>query len=72
MLISSFLQPSTGGQGQDVQRHFGLTFRQWGQGSRRQAIIYQQYPFSEQKQQEAKVKVKETDPRWTQDWLFPM
>ena len=38
----------------------------------RQAIMYTQYPFSEQKQQEAKVKVKETDPTWSQIWLFPV
>ena len=31
-----------------------------GQGFLRQATLYGQYPFSEQKQQEA--KVKETDP----------
>ena len=38
-----------------------------GQGSLRQAITYKQYPFSEQKQWEAKIhqrlnKVKEADP----------
>ena len=30
-----------------------------------------QYPFHEQKQQEGKVKVKETDPTWSQNCLFP-
>ena len=40
-----------------------------GQGSPSQAIMYKQYAFSEQKQQEAKVKV--TDPTWSQNWLFP-
>ena len=34
--------------------------------------MYRQYPFSEQKQREAKVKVKETDPTWSQIWLFPV
>ena len=34
--------------------------------------MYRQYPFSEQKQQEAKVKVKETDPTCSQIWLFPV
>ena len=36
------------------------------------AIMYRQYPFSEQKQWEAKVKVKETDPTCSQIWLFPV
>ena len=31
-----------------------------------------QYPFSEQKQWEAKVKVKETDPTCSQIWPFPV
>ena len=43
-----------------------------GQGSPRQAIRYRQYPFSEQKQQEAKIKVKGTGPTWSQNWLFPV
>ena len=34
--------------------------------------MYRQYPFSEQKQQEAKVKVKETDTTYSQIWLFPV
>ena len=29
-----------------------------------------QYPYSEHKQWEAKVKVKETDSTWSQNWLF--
>ena len=29
--------------------------------------MYKQYPLSEQKQPEAKVKVKETDPAWSQN-----
>ena len=33
--------------------------------------MYRQYLFSEQKQREAKVKVKETDPTCRQIWLFP-
>ena len=32
--------------------------------------MYRQYPFSEQKQWGAKVKVKETDPTCSQIWLF--
>ena len=36
-----------------------------GHGSPRQAIMCREYPFSEQKQQEAKVKIKETDPTWS-------
>ena len=34
--------------------------------------MYRQYPFGEQKQREAKVKVKETDPTCSQIWLFPV
>ena len=34
--------------------------------------MYRQYPFREQKQREAKVKVKETDPTWSQNWLVPL
>ena len=34
--------------------------------------MYTQYPFSEQKQRKAKVKVKETDPTCSQIWLFPV
>ena len=34
--------------------------------------MYRQYPFSEQKQQEAKVKVKETDPTCSQILLSPV
>ena len=43
-----------------------------GQGSPRQAFMYRQYPFSEQKQQKATVKVKETDPTCSRIWLFPV
>ena len=43
-----------------------------GQCSLRQATVYRQYPFIEQKQREAKVKVKETDPTCSQIWLFPV
>ena len=41
-----------------------------GQSTQRQAILYRQYPFSEQKQGEAKIKVKETDPTWSQILLL--
>ena len=41
-----------------------------GQVSLKQAIMYKHYPYSEQKQPEAKVKVKETDPTWNQ--FFPI
>ena len=34
--------------------------------------MYRQYPFSEQKQRKAKVKVKETDPTCSQIWLLPV
>ena len=34
--------------------------------------MYRQYPFSEQKQRKAKVKVRETDPTCSQIWLFPV
>ena len=34
--------------------------------------MYGWFPFREQKQWEAKVKVKETDPTWSQNWLFPI
>ena len=33
--------------------------------------MYRQYPFSEQKQRNAKFKERETDPTWRRDWLFP-
>ena len=32
--------------------------------------MYGQYPFSEQKNPKAKVKV--TDPTWHHNWLFPV
>ena len=69
MLISSFPLPPTGGQAPE-KRHFGLTFRQRATGPQPpgQAILCGQYPSSDQKQQEAKVKV--TDPTWSQNWLF--
>ena len=51
MLISSFLQPSTGGQ-----------------GSLRQAIMYDYNNKSNEKQ---RLKSK-TDPTWSQNWLFPV
>ena len=70
MFISSFLQPSAGGQGPE-QRHFGLTFRQRGRVPRGRPF-YRQYPCSEQKQWEAKVKVKETGPTCNPIWLFPV
>ena len=34
--------------------------------------MYRQYTFSDQKQQKAKVKAKETDPTSSQIWLFPV
>ena len=34
--------------------------------------MYGQYPFSEQKQWEAKAKLKETDPTWSQVLFFPV
>ena len=34
--------------------------------------MYRQYPFSEQKQREAKAKVKETDPTRSQILFFPV
>jgi len=34
--------------------------------------MYGEYPCSEQKQWEANVKVKEMDPTWSQNWLFPI
>ena len=34
--------------------------------------MYGQYPCSEQKQWEANVKVKEMDPTWSQNCLFPI
>ena len=36
----------------------------------RKAIMYKPYPFSEQKQWEAKAKSKEIDPAWSQ--FFPV
>ena len=49
---------------------FWFNIQEEGQGSPRQAITYRQYPFSEQKQREA--KVKEIDPTCSQIWLFPV
>ena len=43
-----------------------------GEGSLRQAIMYGQYLFSDQKQWETQGKVKETDSIWSQNWLFPV
>ena len=40
-----------------------------GQVSLKQAIMYKHYPYSEQKQPEAKVKIKETT-NWSRNWLF--
>ena len=34
--------------------------------------MYRQYPFSEQKQWETEVKVKETDPTCSQVFFFPV
>ena len=34
--------------------------------------MYGQYPFSEEKQWQVKVKVKETDPTWSQILFFPV
>ena len=59
MLISYFLYAFTGVQGQDVslnKRHFGLTFQAEVQGSLRVE----------------KVKVKETDPTYSQILFFPV
>ena len=33
--------------------------------------MYRQYPLSEQMQREANVKVKETDPTCSQDFVLP-
>lgn len=41
-----------------------------GQCSPRQAVVYRQYPFSERKQPEATVEVKEIDPTWSH--FFPV
>ena len=60
--ISSFLQPSAGGQGPE-QRHFNSQAE--GQGSLRQAIHSDYSNRSHEKQ------VKETLPTESQNWLFP-
>ena len=67
VLISSFLQPFTGGQSQIIflwaeQRHFN----NWaeGQGPLRQAIKYNYNNKSNEKQ------VKETVSKWSQNWFF--
>ena len=41
---------------------FWFTIQAKGQGILKQAIMYGQYPSNKQKQWEAKVKAKETDP----------
>ena len=43
-----------------------------GQSSLRQATMYRQYHFSEQKQWEENFKVKETDPTCSQILVFPV
>ena len=43
-----------------------------GEGSLRQAIMYGQYLFSDQKQWETQGKVKETDSIWSKNRLFPV
>jgi len=60
--ISSFLQPSTGGQGPE-QRHFNSQAE--GQGSLRQAIHSDYSNRSHEKQ------VEETLPTQSRNWLFP-
>ena len=60
-LISSFLL-STGGQGSE-QRHSNSQAE--GQGSLKQAIMYDYNNKSDGKQ------VKETVPTWSQNWLSP-
>ena len=47
------------------KRHFGLTFRQRGRVPKASHYVYT-VSFRKQKQQEAKVKVRETDPTWSQ------
>ena len=66
------MQPFTGGRCQDVSLNKALWFniQAEGQGSLRPAIMYRQNPFSEQKQQEA--KVKETDSAFSQILFFPV
>lgn len=61
-LISSFLQPSPGGQGPE-QRHFNS--QAGGQGSLREAI-HSDYSYRSHKKQ-----VKEAIPTQSQNWLFP-
>ena len=67
MLICFFLEPPAGRLSLE-ERHSRFNILAEGQGSPRQPIMYKQYPFSEQKQRAAKVKV--TDPTWGQNWLL--
>ena len=48
-----------------LNKAFWVNIQAEGQGSLRQAIMYEQYPISQQKQWEVKVKVKETDLTWS-------
>ena len=50
---------------------FWFNIQSEGKGSPKQGIPYRQYPSSEQKQWKAKVKVKGTDPTWSQILFFP-
>ena len=54
------------------QRHFWFNIQTEGQGSLRQAIMYTQHPFTKQKQQEAKVKVRETSQQGVRFLFFPV
>lgn len=49
MLISSFLEPPTGGQGSQTNVLW-FNIQTEGQGSPRQTLVYKEYPLREQKQ----------------------
>ena len=71
--VNFFLPVAIQGWTGSWTKAFWFNIQAEGQGSLRQPVICRQYPFSilkQQKQQEAKIKVKETEPRWSRNWLF--
>ena len=66
--VNLFFPGATCRQTESRRKAFWFNIQAEGQGSPRQPIMYKQYPFSEQKQRAAKVKV--TDPTWGQNWLL--
>ena len=66
MLISSSVQPFTGGLGQTVSnKGRGVGFLETDH------YVWYSKKKKKKKQWKVKIKIKETDPTWNQNWLFP-